>query len=231
MLDTLFNMLNGGFTLAIAASFIWGIMSVVISPCHLSIIPLIIGYLQSQKDGKQGNAFFLSFVFSLGILISLIIVGGITYALGRIIGDIGVFGNILLIFVMLVFGLYFLGVLKLDWSLTTIKSGKHNGALGALLLGFIFGIGLGPCTFAFMAPILGIVLTQSSTGILIPLMYFFAFALGHCLVISLAGGMTDLISKYLKWNESSGAITIIKKVCGVLMLIAAAYMIYRDFIS
>ena len=80
-----------------------------------------------------------------------------------------------------------------------------------------------------MAPILGVVITTSNVGIIMPILYFGAFAFGHCLVIAIAGTMSELVNKYLQWNEKSGAINIIKKVCGVLMIIAGIYMAYNNF--
>ncbi len=45
MIERLFTLLNdavqGGPFLAITGSFLWGILSIVLSPCHLSSIPLI----------------------------------------------------------------------------------------------------------------------------------------------------------------------------------------------
>jgi cytochrome c-type biogenesis protein len=230
LLTYLSELTNAGLGTAAFACFIWGLLSIIISPCHLSSIPLIIGYLQSKGVKSYKNSFILSGVFSLGILLSLIIVGGITYSLGRLIGDIGEFGNILIIALFLLFGLYFLNIIKLDWSLFQIKQSEKSGLLSTLLLGFLFGIGLGPCTFAFMAPILGIVLSEANSGILAPSVYFSSFAIGHCLVIALAGALSEIVNRYLQWNESKGAIDIAKKICGVLMILAAFYMAYKAYL-
>ena len=54
-LDSLYAMLNGSVPLAAFASFVWGVMSIVISPCHLSTIPLIIGFLQSKNVKPKQN--------------------------------------------------------------------------------------------------------------------------------------------------------------------------------
>ncbi len=138
-LDYLYGMLNANIYLAAAASFIWGVMSIIISPCHLSTIPLVVGFLQSQNVNTYKKAFILSSIFSLGILLSLIAVGSITFALGRLMGDVGMFGDVFIIMIFIVFGLYFLDVLKLDWSLFKVKPGKRSGGLSAFILGFVFG--------------------------------------------------------------------------------------------
>ena len=47
------------FALALLASFAWGILSILLSPCHLSSIPLIIGFLTAQDEKKRRAVFFL----------------------------------------------------------------------------------------------------------------------------------------------------------------------------
>lgn len=42
---TLSKAMDGTPALAIAGSFIWGILSILLSPCHLSSIPLIVGFV------------------------------------------------------------------------------------------------------------------------------------------------------------------------------------------
>lgn len=230
LLDKLYEMMSGNLYLAALAAFIWGVLSIIISPCHLSSIPLIIGYLQSRNSVTFKRAFSLSLAFSIGILLSLIAVGLITYSLGRLVGDIGTVGEILIIFIFILFGLFLMDIIKLDWNFFKMKSSDKSDFISALTIGFIFGIGLGPCTFAFMAPILGMVFTSSNAGFIQPLIYFGAFAFGHCLVITLAGAMSTTVNKYLQWNEKSGKINMIKKVCGALMILAGLYMAYKTFL-
>ena len=47
MLDQIFLTVNqwitGGTLLAAAGCFIWGMVSVLLSPCHMASIPLIVG--------------------------------------------------------------------------------------------------------------------------------------------------------------------------------------------
>ena len=92
LLTTLTQAVEGAPLLA-AASFVWGILSIVLSPCHLASIPLIIGYLQKQPGLSTGKAFRLTSVFAIGILASIAIIGGATAAAGRILGDVGKIGN------------------------------------------------------------------------------------------------------------------------------------------
>jgi cytochrome c-type biogenesis protein len=60
------------------------------------------------------------------------------------------------------------------------------------------------------------------------------YALGHCGVIVFAGTSYKAVERYMKWNEKSKVVTVVKKVCGVLLILAAVYVgsdVVRMFIS
>jgi len=52
-----------------------------------------------------------------------------------------------------------------------------------------------------------------------------AYAVGHCLVIVLAGTFTGMLQRYLNWTQASRGAVILRRVCGVLILIAGLYML------
>ena len=230
MIEDLFSYLSdllySSNVTAVFSSFVWGILSILLSPCHLSSIPLIVGFLNSQGNISQKRTFSLSLMFSLGILITIALIGLVTMALGRIIGDIGSIGNYIVAVVFFIVGLYMLGILKLDWRGANLST-RFIGMPAALVLGLIFGLGLGPCTFAFMAPILGVVFSVSGENPIFAIILLAAFALGHCMVIVLAGTLTQKVQSYLNWTESSKAISIIKKICGILIILGGIYMILQ----
>ncbi len=229
LFTVLSHAIEGAPLIAIGASFIWGILSIILSPCHLTSIPLIIGYLSNQRELSTKKAFHLSIVFSIGILISIAVIGGITAAAGRILGDIGKLGNYVVATVFLIFGLNLLGVLPLNFpGLGTIKS-QRKSYFSVLSLGLVFGLALGPCTFAFMAPMLGIVFNLTTKNLPYGLALLSAFALGHCAVIIAAGTSTRLVQQITKWDDQSKGITIIRKICGILVLLGGIYLVYSTF--
>lgn len=233
MTDYIFNFLyesiNASFSIALLASFGWGIMSIILSPCHLSSIPLVVGYLSSSKENKTFTAFIISLVFSIGILITIAIIGISTAYLGRIMGDIGVIGNYIVAFIFVIVGLYFLDILNFDWNLGILQKISLTGFAGAFILGLIFGLALGPCTFAFMAPVLGVVFNIANTNLFKALLLLSGFAIGHCLVIAIAGTLGTKIAKFINYASGSSTIPIVKKICGVLVILAAFYFIYLTF--
>ncbi|HEB35884.1 hypothetical protein LCGC14_1244550 [marine sediment metagenome] len=229
LFTVLSHAIEGAPLIAVAASFIWGILSIVLSPCHLTTIPLIIGYLSKQRELSTKKAFLLSTIFAVGILISIAVIGGITAAAGRILGDVWKIGNYVVAMVFLIFGLSLLGILPLNFpGLGPIKS-QRKGYFSVLSLGLAFGLALGPCTFAFMAPMLGIVFNLTAKNLLYGLVLLSAFAAGHCTVIIAAGTSTRLVQQITKWDEQSKGITIIRKICGILVLLGGIYLVYSTF--
>jgi len=233
MIDTIFEFLSNALTgnpyTAVFASFGWGIVSVLLSPCHLSSIPLVIGFINSRGEISFKRTFVISLVFGTGILITIALIGLITAIAGRLMGDIGIFGNYFVAIIFFVIGLYLMDIIKLPWEFANVKTTKQTGILAALILGLLFGIGLGPCTFAYMAPILGIVFQVAKTNILYSTILLLAFGIGHILVIVAAGTLTKKVQQYLNWTEQSKASTYIKRICGVLVIFGGIYMIYNSY--
>ena len=213
--------------IALFAAVVWGICSVLLSPCHLGAIPLIVGFINGQNRLTTGRAMLLSFLFSFGLLVSMALLGTVTVLVGRLAGDIGPMGNWILAIVFFGVGLQLLDVIPALWTQPGNLTLPRKGGITALIMGLCFGIALGPCTFAFMAPILGIVFQLSHTQLLYSIGLLAAFVFGHCAVIGLAGTWTCHLQQYLDWNQRSNGALKLRRICGILTLIAGLYMVYR----
>ena len=217
---------EGVWYLAVAASFVWGVLSIVLSPCHLASIPLIVGFIDEQGRISTRRAFWISILFAVGILITIGLVGTVTAAAGRIMGDVGKYGNYFVALIFFVVGLHLLGVIPVPWSGPGQVGIKRKGLLAALILGLVFGIALGPCTFAYMAPMLAIAFKEASKNMFYGILLILTYGLGHCSVIVFAGTFTEVVQRYMNWNEKSQGATILKKICGGLVLLGGLWMIY-----
>jgi len=224
----LYQALNSTSIIALLAAFAWGILSILLSPCHLSSIPLIVGFINGQGNVTTKRAFKLSLFFSVGILITITLIGVITGLLGRMLGDIGRFGNYFVAVIFFIVGLYLLDVIPLNFFQAPDPSKvKKRGLLAAFTLGLVFGIALGPCTFAYMAPMLAITLSTAGTQLLFGILLLIFYGIGHCSVIVLAGTFTEMLQRYLNWSaESKGAVWL-KKSCGVLVILGGVYLIFN----
>jgi len=211
---------------AMLAAFAWGVVSIVFSPCHLASVPLIVGFISTQ-EATTARAFRLSLVFSLGVLVSIALIGVITASLGRLIGDLGQVGNVAVAVVFFIFGLYLMDLLPLRWRNLLPATTRLRGLPAALGLGVVFGIGLGPCSFAFLAPLLMVVFGQAQTDYTLAVALLGAFAVGHCGVIVLAGTMASKAQAMVSWGSNSRVATWVRRACGAMVVLAGVYLLAR----
>src|SRR5690554_4513216 len=102
---TLTKAIEGSAAIALGAAFVWGILSIILSPCHLASIPLIIGFVSDQGKLTRKRAFTMSSLFALGILVTIGVIGLITAQMGRMLGDLGGYANYVVAVVFFVVGL------------------------------------------------------------------------------------------------------------------------------
>ncbi len=213
---------------ALPAAFAWGILSVALSPCHLSSIPLVVAYMSGGEELPAGRrALWLSSAFAAGILASIALVGAATAAAGRMLGDVGRAGNWLVAVVFFAVALNLLGVLPLPTLASAPAGTDRRGATGALLLGLAFGVALGPCTFAFMAPLLAIAVRASGAGgaafgVLLVALY----GLGHAAAIVLAGSSIQSVNRWLAWKRGAHAVRLVKAAAGVAVMLGGTYFVW-----
>ena len=229
-MENIFSFITGAFEraplIALGAAFIWGVLSILMSPCHLASIPLIVGFIDQQEERSPRRALLISLLFSAGILVTIIVIGFSTAAAGRLLGDLGKYANYFVALIFFVFGLNLMGVIPLGWNKPAPAGKKRKGLFAAFMLGLIFGIALGPCSFAFMAPMLGIAFKLGSEQPVYAGSLLLMYGLGHCGIIAVAGVSAGWAQKYRDWNMKSHSAFRLKKVCGILVLLGGLYLIY-----
>jgi cytochrome c-type biogenesis protein len=229
-MDRLFEALtaavSGSPLVALAAAALWGVLSIVLSPCHLASIPLVVGFIQGQGQTTPRRAALLATLFATGILITIAAIGVGTALAGRLLGDVGSFGNILAAIVFLLVGLVLLDIISLPLPAARAVGLRRRGALAALLLGLVFGSALGPCTFAYMAPMLAVTFKVAGTNAVWGATLLAAYGVGHCAVITAAGSSTAWAQRVLDWNEASPTGRVLKRVCGALVILGGLYLLY-----
>lgn len=233
MLESVFLTVNewmaSGSAIAAVGCFAWGMISVLISPCHLASIPLIVAYVGGQEKAvipRQAAGY--SAAFTLGLFISIAVIGIICALLGRMLGDVGNFWQILVGGVLIWVALGMLGVEKCALSGNLLYKLNLKGLTGAFGLGLAYGILSGSCTFGFIAPILAIITVQQkiAAGILLILI----FAAGHCLPIVAAGSSTAAVRKVMENSAWQGAGNWFRRAAGIIIVLLGVYFILNPLI-
>jgi len=225
-LEMVVQTIQGSAAMAMVACLLWGGLSVVLSPCHLAGIPLLMGFISGRGQMPAREACWMSLLFSLGILVTIALIGCVTALAGWILGDLGVWANYAVAGLFFVIGLHLLGVFGLPVPQSVQPTITRRGGLASFILGLCFGIALGPCTFAYLAPMLGIVFRAGSEDVLYGSLLLLLYGFGHCAVIVVAGTSTHFVQQYLNWNEHSRMAVYVKRFCGGLVVLGGLYLIY-----
>ncbi|MDW7739397.1 MAG: cytochrome c biogenesis protein CcdA [Bacillota bacterium] len=206
--------------LAVILIFAGGVVT-SISPCILSMVPLLVSYISGYGEGTRSRGFSLSLFFVVGMAITFAILGFIAASLGSVFGQIGEVWYYILAAVAIIMGLQLLGVLTLDLPGFKKIPLKKAGLGGSLIMGLLFGLVASPCA----TPVLAVIITYAAmqgeplygSGLL------FIYGLGHGIPLLLAGTFTGLarnlpkINRYTQYlSYASGVILI---VLGLVLLI------------
>jgi cytochrome c-type biogenesis protein len=115
VLEWLSLAMGGSPALALVGALLWGLLSILVSPCHLASIPLVVGLIDGLGQISTRRAFVLALIFATGILLTIAMVGVLTSLTGRMLGDLGAVGNYVVAVIFFAIGLYLLGVIDVPW--------------------------------------------------------------------------------------------------------------------
>jgi len=232
MLESFFLTINewmtGATMLAALGCFLWGMVSVLFSPCHLASIPLIVAYVAGQEQilqPRQASAY--SIAFTLGLFITIALIGIVCAFLGRMLGDVGNYWQIIVGLILLWVALGMMGVEACSASGSLLYRLNLRGIWGAFGLGLAYGVLSGSCTFGFIAPILAIITIQQKVGV--GILFITLFALGHCLPIVIAGSSAAMVRKLIENKTWQGAGLWFRKGAGALIAVLGIYFIGNPF--
>lgn len=224
LLTALTQTLHAQPSLAVLGAFLWGVASILLSPCHLAGVPLIIAYTGRTATLGARRAAGLSIVFALGILVTVAVVGLLSVIAGRMLGALGGVTNYIVAALLFVVGLDLLGAWPFQWSGLPRAQTTRRGVGGAFLFGLAFGAALGQCTFAFLGPVVGFTMQTAGTRPIFAGLLMLAYATGHCGVLALVGASGPLVSRYVGWT--GGVVGVLRRACGVLVLAGGLYLVY-----
>lgn len=226
-METLLNQLSQSLTenpfLAYFGVFLGGILSSS-SPCVLATIPLVIGYVGGYSEGDRRKAILYSLTFILGLSITFTVLGAIASLVGGLFGVISQAWYFIIGGIAVVIGLNLVGLFEWSLPIPVHLQPKERGILGAFLLGLFFGIVSSPCATPILALILTFVATKGEVAYGTSLL--FIYALGHCVLIFIAGTATGFAESFIKSKGISNITTWGKRVGGVIVSLVGIYFIY-----
>ncbi len=201
--------------------FLEGIIT-FISPCILPMLPVYISYFAGGEERKLQKTLCNALGFVLGFTFVFVLMGALAGTVGSFIATHRSLVNIITGVVVILFGLSFVGVLRLNFFRGTSFSvdGRNMGFFSAVLFGIVFSVGWTPCVGAFLGSALMLASRegQALTGIFMLLVYSVGlgipFVISAVLIDKLKSTFDFIKRNYKIINMISGGLLI---ALGVLM--------------
>ena len=226
ILEQLSDLIKESMWLAPILALLAGILTSV-TPCSLSSIPLIVGYVggTGQKDTKK--AFKLSLTFALGSAVTFTTLGVIASLAGKLMGTSASWWYIILGILMVLMALQTWGIFEIIPSSYLVSKNTKKGYVGAFVAGILGGIFSSPCSTPVLIALLAIVAGKGSIlwGILLLLIY----SIGHGILAIVAGTSVGFVQKISRSNKYGKLSLILKILMGLLILCIGLYMFYLGF--
>lgn len=216
------GMLVSNVWLALIVSFVAGIIS-SFSPCILSTIPLVVGYVGGYAGKDKKLAFKYSLIFCVGIVIAFTTFGALSAALGRLMTGTGKWWYIVLGVIMLIVALQLLGVIEFNNNSCKIPN-KRVGLLGAFFLGILGGVLSSPCSTPVLVAILAFVAGKGN--ILVGILMLLLYSIGHCTLILIAGTSVGFVESISNSKKTLLVGKILKTILAIVVVFLGLYLIY-----
>ncbi|MDZ4185235.1 MAG: cytochrome c biogenesis protein CcdA [Desulfuromonadales bacterium] len=210
--------------LAFGAVFLAGVLSSA-SPCVLATIPLVVGFVGGYADGDRSKAFRYSLAFVLGLSLTFTAFGAAAGLLGTMFGTLGGGWYIVAGIVALVMGGQMIGLYEIRLPIKRDFKPKQGGIIGSFLLGLFFGVVSSPCATPVLVVILTYVATQGQ--ILYGTALLFTYALGHCLLMLLAGTFTGFVEAFVKKQGIVNFSLWTKRLGGVIVAAVGVWLLWQ----
>lgn len=230
MIDNIFSVMFSSGAVRYWGVFLWGIASVLLSPCGISTVPLVVGYVANSDSPSHWSAFKISCAFCLGIVINLVLISFIMSGLGLMFGGYERYLTLITALVFIVMGLHMMGIIRIKFfTLGSGGKGTESQSLkGAVVLGIVSGLALGPCNVAYVTPVLSLAMTEAVKSLTSAVMLVVCYALGHSAVLVCAGTFSQIFAAFMDSGKGSMTYYAVKAVnilCGIALLCGGAYLV------
>lgn len=225
-LESLSSSIEANIWLAPLLALLAGVLT-SFTPCALSSVPLVIGYVGGVGNKDTKRAFRLSLTFSAGLAVTFTVLGVAASMLGKLMMGTGNWWYLILGVLMVLMALQTWEIYNFIPSSFAISRNTKRGYIGALLAGILGGFFSSPCA----TPVLVVLLATVAKGgnLLWGALLLLIYSIGHSTLVLIAGTSVGFVHK-VSSSEKYGKISLILKiVMGIFIMLIALYMFYLGF--
>lgn len=209
------------------AAFLEGIVTFV-SPCLLPLLPVYLAFFaggatQDETGDRTLHTVMTALCFVVGFTIPFTLLGAFAGTLGSLLVRYQRVLDIVCGCVVIVLGLNYLGVLRIDLlsrSVQLQRNAQRRGPLGALLLGMTFAVGWTPCVGTFLASALSLAASTGSAAAGVGMLLCFSLGMGVPFVLSAV--LVEQLEGAFTWVKAN--YDLVNRVCGALLVVVGALM-------
>ncbi len=212
--------------LAFGVVFLAGVLSSA-SPCVHATIPLVVGFVGGYSEGDRWKAFRYSLAFILGLSLTFTAFGAAAGLLGTMFGTLGGWWLVAAGAVAIVMGLQLVGLYEIQLPISREYKPKRGGLIGAFILGLFFGVVSSPCATPALVVILTFVATKGQ--VLYGVALLFTYAVGHCLLMLVAGTFTGFVEAFIKTRGVVNFSVWAKRLSGGVITAVGCWFIWQAF--
>lgn len=251
-----FSFVNIGGASAFGAAMLWGLVSALLSPCHLGVIPILgshaagISPLHAKAEHEvprhqaPTQALIQVLLFVLGAYLTIPLLGLLAGFVGQELIASGHYWTIPVGLLLVWIG----------WDMQRSHSCSHVGAImarfqgwlgiggktGVLFLGVGYGVVAAGCTLGFLVPML---MVMDQPSLWQSLVLAAAFGLGHCLPMVVVGCSASLAALLLRKHSHEGPADghshqdphrgemWFRRILGVLIMLIGIYFIIHPWVE
>ncbi len=224
-LEQLSMIIGQGGWIAPFLAFAAGVLTSV-SPCSLSVLPLIIGYV-GGSNVKGLRAFGISLTFAFGTAITITLLGTLAALAGSALSGIGTWWYLVAGVLMVLMALQIWDVYIFIQPAAFLGKGRVRGYGGALFAGLLGGLFASSCATPVLMALLTVVISQDN--LLWGTFLLFCYALGNGLLIVAMGTSLGAVQQ-MKQSKSYAAFTRISRILmGLIVLLLGLWFFYMGF--
>ncbi|KUO73746.1 MAG: cytochrome C biogenesis protein [Desulfosporosinus sp. BRH_c37] len=225
-LDLLSTLITHSMWVAPLLALLAGLLT-SLTPCSISSVPLVIGYVGGTGNNDTKKAFRLSLTFAAGSAVTFTILGTVSSLVGKLMGTSSSWWYLLLGVLMVLMAMQTWEIYNFIPSTYLMARNTRRGYIGAFIAGILGGVFSSPCATPVLITLLAVVAEKGSLmwGVVLLLLY----SVGHSGLVLVAGTSIGFVRNMTSSNRYGTFSKVLRIVMGGVILLLAFYMFYLGF--